>query len=692
MAADAGKKDLSLHLEVLSARGLRDADWLPGSKGSDPFCEVTVPGKSFFFKTEVIEDTRDPVWNASTELAVSPTDVLHFAVFDMDKKKKSDRLGHVTLEVAKVLPEGFDGELQLLEASSTKWGGEKNVKAFLQLRVAVQKSVEVPGPSKDPKPVKQPEAGAISEGPQGTGREELEKLQRLRRASVESGLTIREAFLQLRVAVQKSVEVPGPSKDPKPVKQPEAGAISEGPQGTGREELEKLQRLRRASVESGLTIREVRQLSVAELERWLEEEQLRKQRRRSRRDDERGQKRVEETEDGQWWSPEEEERTEDLCSRCLAQLTPGAKFCASCGAPVDGHPEETEETIGAIQAEVPPLPLIVHEQATGKPPKPAQADELIVVHASDELPEYGASSWADTLDSPAPASYEAPAAASPSELWTERGTEEGLRPLDSDARNQRLLRLLEGPYASLPKSAAPRLDPWQKLSSFGTRPPVQIGWPGPKPSVENGRKAEDGDASEPAPGRWAVSQAAAGEVVHSSSHFGVEVFRRFLRVQKEPELHWLAEEMMHVELPQGMYPLDPMSVECKTLDRHSRCPQPPPALAFAQAFSEHAGPREEEGEVYFHHPYQEAFDHAAACQLLAKSSSDPGALLEVAEAAWTHRYGLGLSNWEENLQGGGFVHRVTGHHSRQDPRGHLLRELQLGCYLIARVRAHLGIQ
>eukprot|EP00439_Symbiodinium_sp_Y106_P010558 s3237_g1.t1 len=553
MAADAGKKDVSLLLEVLSARGLRDADWLPGSKGSDPFCEVTVPGKSFFFKTEVIEDTRDPVWNASTELGTSPTDVLHFAVFDMDKKKKSDRLGHVTLEVAKVLSEGFDGELQLLEASSTKWGGEKNVQAFLKLRVAVQKPTEVLEPSKE------------------------------------------EA----------------PKKEPKPAKQTDTG-----PQRTGQEELEKLQRLRRASVESGLTIREVRQLSVAELERWLEEEQLRKQRRRNRRDDERGQKRLEEEEDGQWWSPDQEERTEDLCRRCSAQLTPGAKFCASCGAPVDGQPEETE-------VEVPPLPLFVHEQeTTTTPPTPTRADELIVVHASDELPEYGTSSWADTLDSPAPANYEAPAAASPSELWPERGAEEGLRPLDSDERNQRLLRLLEGPYASLPKSAAPRLDPWQKLSSFGARPPVEIGRPGPRPIVEKGSKAEGGDGSQPAPGRWAVSQAAAGEVVHSSSHFGVEVFHRFLRVQKEPELHWLAEEMMHVELPQGMYPLDPMSVECKTLDRHSRCPQPPPALAFAQAVSELAGPSEEEGE---------AFDHAAACQLLAKSSSDPGALLEASE-------------------------------------------------------------
>ena len=30
----------TLRVTICSARNLRDADWLPGSKGSDPFCEV----------------------------------------------------------------------------------------------------------------------------------------------------------------------------------------------------------------------------------------------------------------------------------------------------------------------------------------------------------------------------------------------------------------------------------------------------------------------------------------------------------------------------------------------------------------------------------------------------------------------------------------------------------------------------
>ncbi len=35
----------TLHLTVCSARNLQDADWLPFSKGSDPFCEAEILGE-----------------------------------------------------------------------------------------------------------------------------------------------------------------------------------------------------------------------------------------------------------------------------------------------------------------------------------------------------------------------------------------------------------------------------------------------------------------------------------------------------------------------------------------------------------------------------------------------------------------------------------------------------------------------
>ncbi|CAJ1382708.1 unnamed protein product [Effrenium voratum] len=141
-----------------------------------------------------------------------------------------------------------------------------------------------------------------------------------------------------------------------------------------------------------------------------------------------------------------------------------------------------------------------------------------------------------------------------------------------------------------------------------------------------------------------------------------------------------------------MYPVDPLSVEGRTLDSHSRCPDPPPALAFAQVANTLTGSLDDDVELYFEHPYQEAFDQAAAAQQLAAKSAQPKDLLEVCEAAWTQLYGEALTNWEEDLALGGFVHRVTGHRAQKDPRSHLLREMQLGCFLLARVRVQLGIE
>lgn len=42
----------TLHLTVCSARNLKDADWLPFSKGSDPFCEAIC---LFFFCGDFLE-------------------------------------------------------------------------------------------------------------------------------------------------------------------------------------------------------------------------------------------------------------------------------------------------------------------------------------------------------------------------------------------------------------------------------------------------------------------------------------------------------------------------------------------------------------------------------------------------------------------------------------------------------------
>ena len=46
--------------------------------------QVQVVGKPIHFKTEVVKDTCDPVWDAATEFRVSREDVLEFTISDYD--------------------------------------------------------------------------------------------------------------------------------------------------------------------------------------------------------------------------------------------------------------------------------------------------------------------------------------------------------------------------------------------------------------------------------------------------------------------------------------------------------------------------------------------------------------------------------------------------------------------------------
>eukprot|EP00913_Durusdinium_trenchii_P012102 g11367.t1 len=502
----------TLRLTICSARNLRDADWLPGTKGSDAFCEVSVPGKPIFFKTEVIEDCCDPVWDASTELRLTESDLLDFKVSDHD------------------------------------------------------------------------------------------------------------AIGTLGPAPELRAEAP-------PLKRDEAEARSHA------------QNVRRQSIESGLTIREVRQLSVSELERWLEdcavenratfrvvesgeEERLRRQRRQTQRERERSVSRgprIEE-EEGHWWQPGESRE----CPKCGSDQPELSKFCGECGR---------------------------------------WAEERCSLELDRGSGRGGGAEggWSDlgVITGRAVAS---PAAAA--EVWTNRDGTAELRPLhEADEPDQRMLKLLEGPYAYLPKTAQPRMDPWQsRVASYGVDPSAS----GEKHSWWH--TASEGAVS----GAWSTSTASMAK--RSATHFGLEVFQRFLQVEQEPRLQWLADEMMHAELPESTYPIDPLSVEGRSLDRssveasrHSRCPTPAPPVAFVR-ISHATGCLDEDAELFFEHPYQEricsrdseAFDQAAAAQLLAERSAYPAELLEAVEAFWTQNCGQALNDWEEDLQLGGFLQRSTG--------------------------------
>ncbi|CAK9021227.1 unnamed protein product [Durusdinium trenchii] len=389
----------------------------------------------------------DPVWDASTELRLTESDLLDFKVSDHDAIGKADLLGRVTVPVAKVW-HGFEDEVKLLEAGKEE--------AFLKLKV------EQPTP----------------------------------------------AAAAPRAAPELRAEAP-------PLKRLELRARSHA------------QNVRRQSIESGLTIREVRQLSVSELERWLEEERLRRQRRQTQRERERSVSRgprIEE-EEGHWWQPGESRE----CPKCGSDQPELSKFCGECGAPWNW-------TAGPGAEAVPKADGVT---SVSSPAAPLLADEL-TVETPEELPEEPLATWADSLDSPGPPRYEAsPAAAA--EVWTNRDGTAELRPLhEADEPDQRMLKLLEGPYAYLPKTAQPRMDPWQsRVASYGVDPSAS----GEKHSWWH--TASEGAVS----GAWSTSTASMAK--RSATHFGLEVFQRFLQVEQEPRLQWLADEMMHAELPES---------------------------------------------------------------------------------------------------------------------------------------------
>jgi len=124
-----------LRMVIVGARGLRDADWVPGTGKSDPYCVCEVQARpdatrpdATKVQTPVINDTCDPTWDHEAEITgFQPGDALVFKVYDQDTGK-SDFLGTVTLQSQTFYPGGFDGELPLAEAG-------KGIEAFLKLKI-----------------------------------------------------------------------------------------------------------------------------------------------------------------------------------------------------------------------------------------------------------------------------------------------------------------------------------------------------------------------------------------------------------------------------------------------------------------------------------------------------------------------------------------------------------------------------
>mmetsp|Transcript_162415 Transcript_162415/g.299668 ORF Transcript_162415/g.299668 Transcript_162415/m.299668 type:complete len:483 (+) Transcript_162415:109-1557(+) len=120
---------MNLKVSILSARGLRNADW---ANKSDPYCVCEVLGRpQSTWKTSVQDNTLDPVWNEGQELAMyRQHDSLRFSLYDSDMvascwglqlfNDPDDFLGEVTLPGQYFENFGFSGELPLLRCGKGK--------------------------------------------------------------------------------------------------------------------------------------------------------------------------------------------------------------------------------------------------------------------------------------------------------------------------------------------------------------------------------------------------------------------------------------------------------------------------------------------------------------------------------------------------------------------------------------------
>jgi len=121
-----------LHVAILSASGLRDADAMTKS---DAYCMCQVVEEpSLRFQTAVVNDDLNPVWDCQHDIAgfiVGHT--LLFTVWDKDLwPKQDDLLGRATLRSREFYPGGFDGTLLLADS-----GTPADEPAYLRVQVTV---------------------------------------------------------------------------------------------------------------------------------------------------------------------------------------------------------------------------------------------------------------------------------------------------------------------------------------------------------------------------------------------------------------------------------------------------------------------------------------------------------------------------------------------------------------------------
>eukprot|EP00435_Cladocopium_sp_Y103_P056006 s391_g18.t1 len=132
--ANHGSVKYELEVQILSADGLRNADWL--SSGSDPYCLVTVKGKGkSSIRTKTMKNEHNPLWRHTDKIEdFYHGDKLAISVRDADRLKHDDMLGHVQLETEQLIPDGFEGDLKL---RNTGWKDPENHPVFVTMVIKV---------------------------------------------------------------------------------------------------------------------------------------------------------------------------------------------------------------------------------------------------------------------------------------------------------------------------------------------------------------------------------------------------------------------------------------------------------------------------------------------------------------------------------------------------------------------------
>eukprot|EP00419_Tripos_fusus_P004738 CAMPEP_0172678202 /NCGR_PEP_ID=MMETSP1074-20121228/15223_1 /TAXON_ID=2916 /ORGANISM="Ceratium fusus, Strain PA161109" /LENGTH=249 /DNA_ID=CAMNT_0013496179 /DNA_START=26 /DNA_END=775 /DNA_ORIENTATION=+ len=138
-------KSVNLLVTILAATALRDADWVPGSGASDPFCVCEMVrshaagtqegGKSstkVSIQTETVPNCNSPVWDFNGEFhGFVPGDELAFTVYDEDSVKSNDILGMAKLTSDQFYPGGFQGEVPLQDSEKST----RDAQAYLKLKI-----------------------------------------------------------------------------------------------------------------------------------------------------------------------------------------------------------------------------------------------------------------------------------------------------------------------------------------------------------------------------------------------------------------------------------------------------------------------------------------------------------------------------------------------------------------------------